>query len=182
MKKKYVHVKKLCECGCGEEIGLRREDRIKNAKFKGNHKKNKREILFIDEKCECGCGEIIGNWKFRPERNAPKFKLGHYFRKNGSAEYKGNKGYSLVYVPEYKNANKNGTMLEHRYVMEQHLQRDLLPSEDIHHINGIKNDNRIENLEVIDHAEHSKMHRRIERERCLKDGETKKGNISIPRK
>jgi hypothetical protein len=49
-------------------------------------------------------------------------------------------------------------VLYHRYLMEQHLGRKLGPEELVHHKNGIEDDNRIENLEVMTYAQHTTQH------------------------
>jgi len=57
-----------------------------------------------------------------------------------------NDGYIAVFVNN--NGNSYYVTREHRLIMEEYLERLLRDDETVHHINGIKNDNRIENLEL----------------------------------
>lgn len=61
-----------------------------------------------------------------------------------------NKGYRIVPVPrdERHLANGEHAAAEHRLVMARHLGRPLTASESVHHVNGDRLDNRIENLEL----------------------------------
>lgn len=58
-------------------------------------------------------------------------------------------GYILVYLPDHPFATKRGYVMEHRLVMEKHIGRFLTSEEVVHHINNIRTDNRIENLQLI---------------------------------
>ncbi len=60
--------------------------------------------------------------------------------------HKSKSGYISVYMPEH--VNTKTYVLEHRLVMERYLGRYLKSWEMVHHKNGIKDDNRISNLEI----------------------------------
>lgn len=74
---------------------------------------------------------------------------------NGS--FDGNPRYTKDGYIEIWNGSKR--ILEHRYIMEQYLNRKLNSDEVIHHINGIKDDNDINNLELTNQSEHMKKHK-----------------------
>lgn len=72
-------------------------------------------------------------------------------------QWKGGKttsgGYNLIRVSRndqfYKMTNSSGYVLEHRYVMAQHLGRPLKTEEKVHHIDGSKKNNDIKNLQLV---------------------------------
>lgn len=74
----------------------------------------------------CGCV------KYKTGREHPLWKGGHLVKKSG-------------YVVITSNSKK---IFEHRLVMQNFLGRELFPNEYVHHKNGIRHDNRLENLEL----------------------------------
>lgn len=62
--------------------------------------------------------------------------------------FKTNEGYLTIYQPNHPNAQKNGMLPEHVIVMGNILGRALSRGETVHHKNGIRHDNRPENLEL----------------------------------
>ncbi len=66
--------------------------------------------------------------------------------------------YDYALVEDHPNATKNGYVLHHRIVMENHLGRLLTKDEIVHHIDKVKKHNHILNLEVLNPSSHSIHH------------------------
>jgi len=121
--------------------------------------------------CSCGCGKAITIQRHHHARGIPAYINGHCSRIHNSmagrsgalnphyiaGRYKKQDGYFVVLNPE-RSIDGRKYVLEHRLIMERHLGRKLTPDEHVHHKNGHKTDNRIENLEVLSSGEHSSRH------------------------
>lgn len=109
--------------------------------------------------CACGCGQ--------PALPGRRYLHGHHFRgkrRGGvrcgpdSPAWRGGRGRSNGYITVYVESDDalgqamtkatNGHVYEHRLVMARYLGRPLARHEQVHHINGDRTDNRIENLQL----------------------------------
>lgn len=118
-------------------------------------------------RCKKECLTCGKEFEFFPSRNTERKKFCSRACLNKSIK-------GAPFVPfdkrEWYEPKKNGYLgkvfkgkmvWQHRFVMEEILGRPLLESEVVHHINGIKNDNRPDNLIVYDRSEHGRKHKDI---------------------
>ena len=112
------------------------------------------------------CGNVIESRRAKLYcgttcRNRGIAKSRRSYKLSGSPTWKGGRklcsnGYVLVKHP--KSTRSDGYIQEHRLIIEEYFGRDLRSGEDVHHINGNKQDNRLTNLVVMDRGVHMRMH------------------------
>lgn len=118
---------------------------------------------------ECGSSFYAARWQLadtarnqgtycsRACLTAAKTKMPNW-RRDASRTTQNNHGYLLVWVGHEHPYAMRGRLLEHRLVMEKALGRYLTREEHVHHINGDKVDNRLENLRLMTPTEHQQLH------------------------
>lgn len=95
--------------------------------------------------CSSSCKKLAASRRLKglPIRGQKK-----HIRGSG---YITNSGYKII-SKKHPNATKRGQILEHVFVMSEHLGRPLYTHERVHHKNGVRSDNRLENLEIWSHS------------------------------
>ena len=137
------------------ELGEKRQQRDLGYKGKGY-------IWYTWHACEgCGKERWVRFHNSKPERVLCRScsQRPMHLRANLKREHQGYISI-LIFSTDffYPMARKGGLVFEHRLVMAKHLNRCLLPWEVVHHKNGVKNDNRLENLELLGgNSKHNKL-------------------------
>jgi len=141
---------------CGEHKSLEEFGKLKKAKDGLTYACKKCLSEYVktrrnSEASECTVENCtsLGYIEGRCHTHALRYeKYGDSFRAKYGEGSLDPKGYRRLYAPDHPNATKAGHLYEHVLVMSEHLGRPLLAHENVHHLNGIRNDNRVENLEL----------------------------------
>jgi len=134
---------------------------------KANEIGMKGTFKYIWQACQsCGKGRWVALLRGKPVSSRCRSCGGNKARGINSCRWKGGRtrtkqGYAEVLLqPDdffYPMVSPNNYVLEHRFVMAKHLGRCLHSWEIVHHRNHIRDDNRIENLQLIQEMQHNQL-------------------------
>jgi hypothetical protein len=139
----------------------------KNGEMKGYEEKKygyyiickscgKRKFIF-----DIGISKIKQGWGKFCSKSCSKKLIYHPNWKGGRTKETG--GYILIKIPTHPFATCRGYVREHRIIIEQKIGRFLKPQEEVHHCNGNRADNRLDNLMLFPNKTlHTKYHHRLE--------------------
>lgn len=178
----------ICECGCGTEITRKPRPGRLNKFIHGHHRKG--IVMTNDQKEKIGVAnsgrkqskrqrKLMSNSKKKGYREgtiihwsktdkaeevskkiADKRRGVSFIKTIKNGRFKTNKGYIMVFVRSHP-INGTGYMGEHRLVMEKHIGRELETTEDVHHLDGDKTNNSLDNLMLFPtRSAHIKFHNR----------------------
>ncbi len=105
-------------------------------------------------------GRFLKGMHYNPETEFKKgFKGGFsgFKKSNIIGEFLRSDGYWMIYCPDNPRAYKNGYLFKHTYIWEQSNQKPLPKGWVVHHINGIKSDNRPVNLCGLPDKSHKRI-------------------------
>lgn len=98
---------------------------------------------------EAGYTPLKSEISIQARINSIRARKGATGGNNKGGRIKDKFGYIQIWMPKHPNAKLAGYVHEHRLVMSNHLGRPLESYEYVHHRNGIKDDNRLSNLELM---------------------------------
>ena len=122
-------------------------------KKKSDYKPSEKMIKHITKLGKSHKGKKL-NEKTKEKISLAKFKGGIGHKKKRADEY------IAIYFPEHPKANKEGYIMEHDLVMECVIGRHLKNDEVVHHKNHKRDDNRVQNLQLMTFKEHAGHHMR----------------------
>lgn len=176
----------LCACGCGEQITRKARPERPNKFIHGHHRRG--IVMSEDQKRKIGISNsgrpmskrqkdllsklrkesikngTITHWAYTDKKEEIGKKIqqkrkGNSFTKTiVKGKFITKNGYVMIYFRNHF-GKRYGYMLEHRYLLEKHHGAPLSPAVSVHHIDGDKTNNSIENLLIFPtKSAHTKFH------------------------